>query len=160
MRTAETPPTTGGYCSAAVTSSPLAPQVTPVGLVVVVVDEVVVVVVGLIVVVVVVVVGRVVDVVVVVVGPVVDVVVLVGAVVVVDDGVSRAATTLATQSSTSCSSAAVLPVGGRQSLLDLLSSFAMHPFSGAAPPSNLTCTLSTQPSVFGSVGFPGLSAFW
>src|SRR5262245_12018982 len=86
-------------------------------------------------------------------GPVVDVVVVGGV------GVSRAAITPATQLSTAPSSAEVFPVGGWQSLPDLFSIFAMQPFSGVSPPSNFALTLSTQLSVFGSVGFPGVCAF-
>jgi hypothetical protein len=101
--------------------------------------------------------GAVVDVVV----AVVLVVVVVGAVVVVDAVVlvmvvllvvvvvvpafSRAATAVATHSSTSASTVAAFPSGGRQSLRDLLSSFAKQPFSGSSPPSNFAITLSTQP---------------
>src|SRR5262245_52838559 len=143
---------------ATVTFRPLAPQVHPVGLVVEVVvgvgEVAVVVVAPPMVDVVVVGVGPVVDVVVVGVGPVVDVVVVGGV------GVSSAAIASATQSSTRASSAAVFPVGGWQSLPDLLSILATQPFSGVSPPSNLVVTLSTQPAVFGSVGFPGVCAFW
>ena len=65
-----------------------------------------------------------------------------------------------TQLSTRASSAAELPVGAAQSFPGLLSSFAKQPFVGSAPPSYFATALSTQPPKLGSVGLPGVSAFW
>src|SRR5262245_4045035 len=133
-----------------------------VGVVVVVCGSVVlVVVVGGAVLVVVVVVDVVVggDVLVVVLLAVVLVVVVLLVVVVVASEPSRAAMAVVTHASTSSSIAAESPSGGRQSLRDLFSSFAKQPFAGSSPPSNFARTLSMQPLVFGSSGFPGFCAF-
>src|SRR5262245_59663920 len=45
-----------------------------------------------------------------------------------------------------------------QSFGSFASSFAKQPFAGSAPPVYFATALSTQPFVFGSVGFPGVCA--
>src|SRR5262245_8621029 len=89
---------------------------------------------------------------------VVLVVVVVVVVLVVDVVVVRAT---ATRSSTQ-SSASAFTVGESvvlwQSFEFLASSFAKQPFAGSPPPLYFAIALSTQPFVFGSVGFPGVWA--
>src|SRR5262245_49527783 len=71
------------------------------------------------------------------------------------------ATTTATRSSTQSSTSA-FTVGESvvlwQSFGALASSFAKQPLAGAFPPVYFSTALSTQPFVFGSVGFPGIWA--
>src|SRR5262249_52455983 len=128
--------------------------------VVVVVEVVVVLVVDTVVVVVEVVVVLVVDTVVVVVEVVVVVVVLVVVVVVV--GSPRSASRSPTQAlpSTMSPTAPWFIRGATQSLPDLASSFTKQPFAWSLPPVYLSIAFVRQSSVFGSVGFSGVSAFW
>jgi hypothetical protein len=70
---------------------------------------------------------------------------------------SMACTNAATQLSTTAS-AATVSSNVMQSLPVLPSSFSKQPFVGSTPPSNLPTALSTQPFVFGTGGFPGVSA--
>src|SRR5262249_27661433 len=67
--------------------------------------------------------------------------------------------TTATRSSTQFSASA-LPVSESvvawQSFGFFASSLAKQPFAGTAPPVYFAAALSTQPFVFGSMGFPGL----
>src|SRR5262249_9179856 len=88
-------------------------------------------------------------------GPSVVVVVVVVEVV----GVMTTATRSATQSSASACTLGEA-VGLWQSFGFFASSFAKQPFAGSSPPVYFATALSTQPFVFGSVGFPGVWASW
>src|SRR5262245_23507177 len=68
-----------------------------------------------------------------------------------------AATSAATQLSTTVSAAAVSS-NVRQSFGFFASSFSKQPLAGVLPPSNLAWTLVTQSLAFGSAGLPGVSA--
>src|SRR5262249_57714151 len=90
-------------------------------------------------------------------GPSVVVVVAVVVVVVEVVGVMTTATRSATQFSASACTVGESVVLW-QSFGFFASSFAKQPFAGSSPPPYFPTALSTQPFVFGSVGFPGVWA--